>query len=396
MRRKINFRTIAACCQMYPRLVRAQLGRATEGIALIRQGIAGLLEIGAPDTTPFGIACMGANARRRYRWRAWQRPNKRSRRIPSIRNSARGSQATRGTAADTGADRTGRGRLPRGYRARAKDGGESAGTGTTTSLARLLDKQGRRDEARSMLAEIYNWFTEGFDTADLKDAKALLEELQGAKMGQTTGDDRSRWSIVVLLFVLLFFTWGSINAGGVFFLPVVKTFGWSRAQFAALGALPALAGGLSGPFIGWLIDRAGARIMMIGGAIGIVLCNLALSQANSLAEFGAIFFVAGLAFAAATILPCSIVISNWFASDRGLAMGITFAGIPLGGAGITLLASYVVGHYGWRVGYVAMGLPVAVIVIPALAAFLRERPSARRLRFARRSTQSQFCCRASR
>jgi MFS family permease len=57
-------------------------------------------------------------------------------------------------------------------------------------------------------------------------------------------------------------------------------------------------------------------------------------------------------------------------------MGITFAGIPLGGAGMTLLAGYVVGHYGWRVGFVAMGLPIAVIVVPALAAFLRARPSA--------------------
>ena len=47
----------------------------------------------------------------------------------------------------------------------------------TMSLARLLAKQGRRDEARAMLAEIYGWFTEGFDTADLKDAKALLDEL---------------------------------------------------------------------------------------------------------------------------------------------------------------------------------------------------------------------------
>ena len=47
----------------------------------------------------------------------------------------------------------------------------------TTSLARLLAKQGHRDEARAMLAEIYDWFTEGFDTADLKDAKALLDEL---------------------------------------------------------------------------------------------------------------------------------------------------------------------------------------------------------------------------
>jgi class 3 adenylate cyclase/tetratricopeptide (TPR) repeat protein len=47
----------------------------------------------------------------------------------------------------------------------------------TVSLARLFAKQGRRDEARAMLAEIYDWFTEGFDTADLKEAKALLEEL---------------------------------------------------------------------------------------------------------------------------------------------------------------------------------------------------------------------------
>jgi class 3 adenylate cyclase len=44
-------------------------------------------------------------------------------------------------------------------------------------LAALLDQQGKRDEARAMLAEIYNWFTEGSDTADLKDAKALLDEL---------------------------------------------------------------------------------------------------------------------------------------------------------------------------------------------------------------------------
>jgi len=49
----------------------------------------------------------------------------------------------------------------------------------TISLARLLDKQGNRHEARAMLAEIYGWFTEGFDTADLKDAKALLDELAG-------------------------------------------------------------------------------------------------------------------------------------------------------------------------------------------------------------------------
>ena len=49
--------------------------------------------------------------------------------------------------------------------------------GAITSFARLMRKGGNRDDARKMLGEIYNQFTEGFDTADLKDAKALLDEL---------------------------------------------------------------------------------------------------------------------------------------------------------------------------------------------------------------------------
>jgi adenylate cyclase len=46
-----------------------------------------------------------------------------------------------------------------------------------TSLARLWQSQGKREEAQQVLSDVYGWFTEGFDTADLKDAKALLEAL---------------------------------------------------------------------------------------------------------------------------------------------------------------------------------------------------------------------------
>jgi predicted ATPase len=45
------------------------------------------------------------------------------------------------------------------------------------SLSRLWQQQGKQQEARDLLAEVYAWFTEGFDTADLQDARALLEEL---------------------------------------------------------------------------------------------------------------------------------------------------------------------------------------------------------------------------
>jgi predicted ATPase len=46
-----------------------------------------------------------------------------------------------------------------------------------TSLSRLWQRQGKRADARALLAPVYGWFTEGFDTADLQEAQALLEEL---------------------------------------------------------------------------------------------------------------------------------------------------------------------------------------------------------------------------
>src|SRR5262249_49275136 len=52
---------------------------------------------------------------------------------------------------------------------------------TVTSLARLWQQQGKRKKAYDLLAPVYGWFTEGFDTADLQDAKALLNALEGGR-----------------------------------------------------------------------------------------------------------------------------------------------------------------------------------------------------------------------
>ena len=107
-----------------------------------------------------------------------KRSNRRFRQIPT--NSSTGPRLS-GCAANCGSNR-GRLNWPkptfvRRSRSRQKMGAKAWELRATMSLARLLAKQGRRDEARAMLAEIYDWFTEGFDTADLKDAKALLDEL---------------------------------------------------------------------------------------------------------------------------------------------------------------------------------------------------------------------------
>jgi len=59
-----------------------------------------------------------------------------------------------------------------------KQQAKSLGLRAMASLSRLWQKQGKKKEAQQMLAKIYGWFAEGFDTADLKETKALLRELE--------------------------------------------------------------------------------------------------------------------------------------------------------------------------------------------------------------------------
>jgi MFS family permease len=189
-----------------------------------------------------------------------------------------------------------------------------------------------------------------------------------------TEHNRQGWKVVAVLFATLFLIWGPVNAGSVFFLPVVKHFGWSRALFSLLVATAPLAAGFSSPAIGSLMDRYGARGIMILGATMVSMSFLALSRADSAAAFFVIFVALGVGISASTIIPAALVITSWFREQRGLALGIAFAGIPLGGTGITILASHIVQRSGFRAGYVAMAIPILLIVIPLLAMFMRTPP----------------------
>ncbi|HXN12972.1 MAG TPA: MFS transporter [Candidatus Acidoferrales bacterium] len=192
--------------------------------------------------------------------------------------------------------------------------------------------------------------------------------------------EQEGWIIVAVLFATLFLIWGPVNASSVFFLPVVKHFGWSRALFSLLAATAPLAAGFCSPAIGSLLDRYGERRIMIAGAAMVALSFLALSRADSPAAFFVIFIVLGVGITGSTIIPTALVITNWFRERRGLALGIAFAGIPLGGTGVTIFASWIVQRSGFRAGYLAMAIPIVVVVIPLLALFMRTAPEAEETR----------------
>ncbi len=191
-----------------------------------------------------------------------------------------------------------------------------------------------------------------------------------------TKQERQGWIIVASLFVTLLIVFGGgYNVFTVFLPPLVQQFGWSRAQVASLQSVLAFSAGLAAPLIGWMLDRIEARVLIAGGALLAGLAYLGASIADSYFVLMCCYAVLGLGISAATLLPCSLVIANWFTSGRGLAMGITFAGTSLGGALMALVASYAIASGGWRAGYLVLALPMLIIVTPLAFLFVRSRPA---------------------
>jgi len=154
-------------------------GRPTEGVALIRRGIIDWLEAGTRSNTAYWTTllaaaqeCEGsvADALKTVEQALQANPDELVYRPETLR--LRGELRLKHGKIEL---------AEAGFREAIalaqKIGAKAWELRAALSLARLLVKQGRRDEARSMLAEIYGWFTEGFDTADLEDAKSLLEQL---------------------------------------------------------------------------------------------------------------------------------------------------------------------------------------------------------------------------
>ena len=185
--------------------------------------------------------------------------------------------------------------------------------------------------------------------------------------------ERRGWLIVGAIFVTMFFIWGAINCGAVFFIPVLKEFGWTRAKFSVALSIGWVTGGAAGPLIGWLADRVDPKKMMVVGATITGLLWLALSRANSFSEFLAINGTFGICVGASTTIPSSLLIANWFEQRRGLAMGIAFSGMTLGGAVMTIVASHAITSNGWRFGYVTLALPILLLVVPLIVIFIRHR-----------------------
>ncbi len=190
-----------------------------------------------------------------------------------------------------------------------------------------------------------------------------------------TTRERRAWMIVVSLFLILVIICGSgYGAQGVFFTPLLKQFGWTRAKLSLLQSAMGLTMGLAMPLAGWLLDRLGARLVMLAGALVAGAAFATASQAHSFTPMLAAYIAFGFGMGASTTLPAAFVVSNWFEDRRGVALGVAMAGASFGGTVMTLIAGYALAWGGWRIGYIAMAAPIFIVAVPLILFVVEGRP----------------------
>lgn len=185
----------------------------------------------------------------------------------------------------------------------------------------------------------------------------------------------SPWTVVVGSLLALTTSAGAVMAFtfSLFIAPLTQEFQWSRATISLGFSTMTLTLALAAPFIGRLLDRHGIRrtLMWIIPLFSLSIAAMALTPA-SVPIYLLLFALAGVFGAGHSPIPYIKVVSQWFDRQRGLALGLTMTGIGLGGLLLAQLVRLLLEQFGWRAGFLGLGVAIMVIAFPAVVALVRE------------------------
>jgi sugar phosphate permease len=186
---------------------------------------------------------------------------------------------------------------------------------------------------------------------------------------------RHRTQALVAAFLALFSIVGCALYGLPFFYDFfVRDLGWTRQQVTSGNALSKLVvGPLFGFGAGLMIDRFGPRRLMMAGVVMAGGALIGLASVSTLTGFYFFYFFNALGYVTAGPLPCQVLLTRWFDQARGMAMGVAYLGIGIGGALVPILAYALTQTFGWRGALRCLGVLMILVALPA-AAFAGEPP----------------------
>jgi MFS family permease len=162
---------------------------------------------------------------------------------------------------------------------------------------------------------------------------------------------------------------------GVFLKPLSGSFHAGRAAISLAFTLHNLVGAFSIAATGRLIDRYGARKLIVPFSVifgVLLLCAEAVS--GKLWQLYLFYLALGIVSCGTGPVPYSDVVSHWFDRSRGLALGVMMLGLGVGAIIMPPLAGHLIVTFGWRAAYAVFGAAVLIISVPLVLAFLKETP----------------------
>jgi len=186
---------------------------------------------------------------------------------------------------------------------------------------------------------------------------------------------RNRWWVVAGSVIGLMVSGGPVNifTFGVFLRAVTEDLHIGRGAFASAMLATNWISAASGPFLGWLLDRYGARrVLLIGSVLFAIATAMQAYITSSLLVIYLLFACKSLMSSGLSPVSYAAAVSKWFDRRRGLALGVALAGVGLGTSIVPPIVATLIAHYGWRFAYVGLGLVVLVLGGLSALLFIRE------------------------
>ena len=162
---------------------------------------------------------------------------------------------------------------------------------------------------------------------------------------------------------------------GVFFLPLSQHFGWSRAQTSWGFSLAAVLGAFYSLPLGRVVDRVGPRPVQLFGAATLGAGFLVLATTESLLHYyAAMAVLVALGSSALGPVSSNTAVARWFVRKRGTALGISTAGLSMGGVVFVPVTQWMIDGFGWRRAFVGLAAFVVVFGMPPVAMWMRRSP----------------------
>jgi sugar phosphate permease len=182
------------------------------------------------------------------------------------------------------------------------------------------------------------------------------------------------WLLAASVVAMAFGSGVSFWSFGLYVQPLEDEFGWTRAEVSLGFSSALLVSGLAGPFVGWWIDKRGARSAILLGATMTALTCLLLATTDSLWQWYVYQAINAVFRQMMFFIPFQALISRWFDRKRGVALSFLATGFSLGGFVVVPIMSLVIDRWDWDGSFIFAGIATAVIFLPIGLLVVKNRP----------------------